>query len=212
MYKGFALATTLALLVAVPAGAQEIYRWVDADGVVHYSDQPPAETATAEGDVERVALDVPPGISDPTRAARASAPNSNIGGSADPTDPNLLLAQQQAASVGAAPVGRAARVEYTAASIARPAADETLWNIATQLRVNVSVTPGLGPGDQVQLILDGQPAGEPEASLSRILTPVYRGTHTLRAAVVDDSGNTVFRGEPITFYVQQTTINRPGGR
>ncbi|GAB2875393.1 DUF4124 domain-containing protein [Microbulbifer echini] len=31
------------LMVAATAGASELYRWVDADGRVHFSDRPPAE-------------------------------------------------------------------------------------------------------------------------------------------------------------------------
>ena len=32
-------------LAAGPAGAEEVYRWVDKDGVVHYGDSPPPEYA-----------------------------------------------------------------------------------------------------------------------------------------------------------------------
>ncbi|RLD23360.1 MAG: hypothetical protein DRI70_09495, partial [Bacteroidetes bacterium] len=42
-------------LMAVGAGAkaeQKVYKWVDEDGVVHYSDAPPAESSPV--DVETV--------------------------------------------------------------------------------------------------------------------------------------------------------------
>ena len=35
-------AALLAGLLALPAGAEEVYRWVDAEGTVHFSDRPPA--------------------------------------------------------------------------------------------------------------------------------------------------------------------------
>lgn len=38
----FIVAIAVTLLGAAPAAAQEIYRWVDADGVVHFSDTAPA--------------------------------------------------------------------------------------------------------------------------------------------------------------------------
>lgn len=38
----------VALLAALPVDAQAIYKWTDANGVVHYSDQPPPESAGAE--------------------------------------------------------------------------------------------------------------------------------------------------------------------
>ena len=39
-----ALALMLALIFALPAAA-EVYRWVDENGVVHYTDKPPAPGA-----------------------------------------------------------------------------------------------------------------------------------------------------------------------
>jgi len=45
---GFALFAGAALSGATGPPAQDIYRWVDADGVVHFTDQPPpvGDTAT----------------------------------------------------------------------------------------------------------------------------------------------------------------------
>lgn len=48
---GFALG----LVLAVPLQADEIYKWVDEDGVTHYSQQPPPS-----GDAARVGVDTPP--------------------------------------------------------------------------------------------------------------------------------------------------------
>ena len=36
-----------ALLACIPASAQQIHRWVDADGRVHYGDQPPSGVKSA---------------------------------------------------------------------------------------------------------------------------------------------------------------------
>ncbi len=45
------LGTTLALVSAAGIGAERVYKWTDADGVVHFSASPPPE-----GPVERVTL------------------------------------------------------------------------------------------------------------------------------------------------------------
>jgi hypothetical protein len=37
-----------ALALAVPATAQQVYKWVDKDGTVHFTDSPPDETVGAE--------------------------------------------------------------------------------------------------------------------------------------------------------------------
>lgn len=37
-----------ALALALPASAQQVYKWVDKDGTVHFTDSPPDETVGAE--------------------------------------------------------------------------------------------------------------------------------------------------------------------
>ena len=49
----FGLALGLAL--AAPLQADEIYKWVDEEGVTHYSQQPPPS-----GDADRIGVDTPP--------------------------------------------------------------------------------------------------------------------------------------------------------
>ena len=52
-----------ALALAVPAAAQQVYKWVDKDGTVHFTDSPPDETVGAErvvlrGNVQSVITEV----------------------------------------------------------------------------------------------------------------------------------------------------------
>jgi hypothetical protein len=62
----------LAVLVAVPAGATEVYRWVDANGQTHYSDQwqPGAEKVRIE--------------QSPVYSAPAARPGAKTTGSSQP--------------------------------------------------------------------------------------------------------------------------------
>lgn len=64
------LAATFGVLAAHPAAAYEIYKWVDGDGVVHYSQSRPAAAATP---VETVSIPErnPPGY-DPGEQYRAA--------------------------------------------------------------------------------------------------------------------------------------------
>lgn len=60
---GLAAAALVASLIAMPAAAEEVYRWVDADGTVHFSDRPPA---TAGDKVTTMSVDsAPPSGYDP---------------------------------------------------------------------------------------------------------------------------------------------------
>ena len=172
------LCYTVALLLPFAAGlaAGQVYRWVDADGVVHYSDQP-------HPGAEEVELELAPAISMPRAAPRAGRP-------------------------AAAPEPEAAPA-YQSLTVASPAAEETLWNIAGVLDVTLNLQPALQPGHQVRVYFDGTPQ---EVSGTQFqLQEVWRGEHNLQAEVLDESGNLMIRSEPIRFYVQQTTIVNPRG-
>lgn len=172
------------LLLPAAVTAQDIYRWVDEDGVVHYSDQPPPDDDAAEP----VALEVPPGFSNPVRELVAPARRS---------------ARDDAADRAAETVGG-----YRSATIVEPQAQQVLWNLATRLPVAMTLEPALAGSHRVQWLLDGQPIGDPGTALSTTLSPVYRGTHTLEAVIVDGTGNRIFGTEPVTFYVQQASVFR----
>ena len=196
MRQLFTAIATVAL-VSVSAHAQQVYRWVDADGVVHYSDQPPE---SPRADAESVDLNVPPGIDNPVLSANTpAAPDaSTVSEQAALTG---LLEQQERAD-------EAEIVPYTGLEITSPEAGEVLWNIATQLQVAAILTPSLQGEHEIQWILDGQAVGNPARSTSQTITPVYRGTHTIAANVLDEQGRTVYRSNALTFYVQQTTRGR----
>ena len=68
--------------------------------------------------------------------------------------------------------------------------------------------PALAGSHRIQWLLDGQPIGDPVTALQTTLEPVYRGTHTIAATVVDSEGATILSTEPVTFYVQQATVFR----
>ncbi|MDX2348934.1 MAG: DUF4124 domain-containing protein [Porticoccus sp.] len=42
------LVIAIGLLLLMPTSFAEIYRWVDSDGKLHFSDQPPEDTVTSE--------------------------------------------------------------------------------------------------------------------------------------------------------------------
>ncbi len=67
-----ALALSAALIAAgVSAQETSVYRWVDEDGVVHYSDAPPEDGSEAE---TRAVKPVPPSAPPPARAQRPAPP------------------------------------------------------------------------------------------------------------------------------------------
>lgn len=72
------LLVLLSALIAMPAGAGELYRWKDADGKLHFTDTPPpagAETVVMESRAISVVETVPTPAGQPRRSA---APLSDV--------------------------------------------------------------------------------------------------------------------------------------
>ena len=118
--------TLFCVLAAAAATAQEAYRWVDEDGVVHYSDRP------REG-AETIILPKP-NVATTRRVPRP----------AEQTQPDKESA------------GERETTRYTSIKVVSPAAEETLWNIEGVLNVSVALQPALQPGHQVRAYFDGE--------------------------------------------------------
>jgi len=121
--------TLIAILTLVAAGAvyAQAYRWVDANGVTHYSDRP-------QPGAVRIELPKSPGRR--TIVTRPAAGDSAQPTQAVPAEPELA---------------------YQSLSVATPGAEETLWNIGGTLSVSLNLEPGLQPGHRVRAYFDGKP-------------------------------------------------------
>ncbi len=112
-------------LLAASAALSQAYRWVDENGVVHYSDRP-------EPGAELIILPGS-GVSRQGRTYQRPTPTS----------------QASTASPATAPF------RYESVEITSPGAEETLWNIEGVLNVSVTVTPALKAGHQVRAYFNG---------------------------------------------------------
>lgn len=115
-------------------------------------------------------------------------------------------------SSGATAQGGAAGVPgapYQSIEIASPAEQETLWNIGTNLPVQVRFQPALQPGHRYDLLFDGQRRNLNTANARVTLSDVFRGEHTLQVVVIDSAGTEVMRSPARVFYVQQTSTLNP---
>jgi hypothetical protein len=165
------------LLVSLAAQPQEIYRWVDKDGIVHYSDQrgsPDAELVPYRTGGERSTEAEPPQLYQSERARETPPP------------------------------GQA----YRSLTIVAPAPDEVFFGTDAGIGVVLSVDPELRLGDRLLVFIDGERAPDFEG-LATTLTGIARGTHFLRAAVIDESGSVVISSEQINFHLRQTSIVEP---
>ena len=115
-----------AILAAGVVMAQA-YKWVDADGIVHYSDRP------------RVGAEFVVLPKSPPRSAQTRTPSRSVSQASSETEP--------------AP----AAFKYESITFNTPAAEETLWNIEGVLNVTLSIEPALQTGHQIRVYYDGEP-------------------------------------------------------
>lgn len=154
------LVLTLFLMPSMGA-ADTLYKWVDAQGNVHYSDKP-APGAT-KINVPKAPTFTPP---------QAAAPVTTDGH----------------AGAQVAPDGHDAGVVYTAIKISTPEDQGTLWN-TTQVTVTVALTPGLQAGDKVTIAVDGN--SQVVQGTTASFDNLDRGQHTATAAVTNKGGTTL---------------------
>jgi hypothetical protein len=173
------IAMLCASLLAGSAAA-EIYKTVDANGNVVYTDVAPKTGGTT--------VDATPLNSyDPTHVPRNSV-------SPSATD-----------SAGAALDAH----YYSVVRITEPGDDEAVRENAGNVVVAVAVSPALRGDHHLVLTLDDEPLdAEPEDNVFT-LGNLDRGTHIATAEIIDASGAIVAQSQPVTFHVLRAGIGGP---
>ena len=114
------------LLISFTASAQEIYRWVDKDGVVHFSDQPGAADAVLITVIEPNTFE-----NDDSAAAAAGA-------SSEPEEP-----QEESPP-------------YRGLSISSPTADQVFFGADANVTATAELDGELDPDHSVVFFLNGE--------------------------------------------------------
>jgi hypothetical protein len=173
--QAFLVLLCLALPAAVFGGA-EVFRWVDTDGQVHYSDRP-------SPGAERVAIDVAP------------PPATTTAGVSSPASAPSAAEEKPAAAVYESLTIQAPGQDEVLWNI------EGQLDVA--VTPQPALQPGhrlqlLLDGQAVAELEAG-------ITRSR-LSDVYRGQHTLLAKIQNESGVTLMQSAPVTFQVQQSAL------
>lgn len=165
----------IALLLAMPCGAGEIYKIVDPrTGKVTYTDTPPA---AGEGDA--VSLDLPP-------------VNTQQHTPAPPPPP----ANEQDAE----------EIAYRHVEIVQPADDSTIPPGQLNVVVQVRTTPTLLAGHRVRVLLNEQAVSAPIAGTSLVIDELNRGSHQIRAQIIDQDGRLLRESAAVTIHVKRGSV------
>ena len=106
-----------------------------------------------------------------------------------------------------------AALPYMALTISNPGNEANIRENTGTFSVMAQLDPPLRAGHSMRLLLDNVPAASTGEDATFALSNVDRGTHTLKAEVLDKSGAVIFAGDPSVFHLQRysklTAPNRP---
>ncbi len=162
------------------AGADSIYKWVDAQGNVHYGDEPGQSSAQKMKQLPGLSTYAPP----PIKVER-SEPVKERGKTTAPEKP---------------------AVNYRSISIVKPEDGETVRSNPGVVEIFVALAPPLGKTDHIRVVLDGNPVpGQYKKSVVQIEN-VNRGEHQLSVAVYNSRGRKLVGSASHTFYLHKATV------
>lgn len=172
---------TIGLLTMVLASAAhgQIYRTVDENGNVVFTDIPPREGDTAE----QVIVEQPNSFA----VEEAIGPREQW-----IVEPEATAEDEPAFS-------------YKSLEIKSPQDDEAVRENAGNITVIGVASPRLQQGHRMRLVMDGQPVEEGRQS-QFALENVDRGTHVLALEIIDDKGRTLIRSDQHSFHMLRVSV------
>lgn len=172
---------TLLILLALPgaAAASAVYRWIDDQGVPHFSDRLPDEPGVV---ATQQNFDTPP----------ARAPER------DPIAPDEEPGQPPEPATAPAPEPAPA---YERLTLVSPGDGTVVTAFGETIDIILDVEPGLAADHVLRLYLDGV-RRITEIAPSIPLSGVAAGEHTLFAEIVDTAGRPLARSETHRFTVR----------
>jgi Domain of unknown function (DUF4124) len=174
-----ALLVLAGLTISLAAASQEIYRWVDKNGIVHYSDQPDSPDAKLIDVIEPSTYEGGEETDDDSAPALA--------GSGDEDEPGVP--------------------PYESLSIVSPTPDQVFFGGDAPVTVAANLDGTLRPDHSVVFFVNGNRRQADGLSLD--LGVLERGTYFLRASILDQNGRPVITSQQTTFHVRQPSIHSP---
>ena len=101
-----------------------------------------------------------------------------------------------------------AAFEYTSLKITSPADDAGIAHGGGDLSVSVLSSPTLQGEDKLRLLVDGKTQGE-NTSGEFQLSNIDRGSHTLQAVIVNQSGKILKKSSTITVHIMRPSVTSP---
>ncbi len=185
----------LTYFIVLPVAA-EVYRTVDENGNVIFTDKP--SPGAVEVEIKEIKTVEPPAPETPAPETPATEmPSEEAGEQPSP---------EQSEFAG-----------YTKLEITNPVNDTVVRDNAGNVTISVSLEPALNidAGDQLVLYMDGARASAGTVNTFNLLN-VDRGTHSFSVAVVNEAGEELMRSAPVSFTLlrhsslqSSSTVGKP---
>lgn len=188
MNKGMIRALFCVMVLAAPLAAfsaGEIYKVVDKDGNVTFTDQKPAAGAEP--------MDLPPLSVVETDAPPVAVSNATAGAEAEAAEEDKPLS------------ARELRRLYRDFRIIQPQNEETFWGTANTVVVSWGSTEPVAEGMKVRLYVNGEARDVPPAG--SVSLTLNRGEHTIYAELRDAGNRRITTTDTVTFFVKQHSAN-----
>lgn len=183
-------AAAVLLNASADAAGTKIYRTVDENGNVVFTDVPPKDGEPGAA----VDLDQPNSFtpeSAPEQARRdGTSLESWLGEEAPAEDEDP---------------GTSSSAGYSGVTIVSPANDASIRDNAGNLTVVAAVEPELRADHRLQLFLDGALRTTSDTPTFQ-LANVDRGTHAVEVRIVDEAGATLAASQPATFHLHRRSV------
>ena len=174
----------LSLFLASGPLQAQVYKVVDENGNVTYTDRPPVEGARP--------VDLPPlSIVEAPDYAKDAGPAAQEGATGEGEEEEIPL--------------RTLRRMFNTFSITSPEADETIWNPQQPVLVTWSTPRPLQEGMSVMISVDGVQQEKTNETIVAV-DGLPRGAHTITAVLMDAKDRRIATAEPVTFYVRRPSI------
>jgi hypothetical protein len=161
-----------------------VYKQVGPDGQIEYSDQPSQESTQ---------MILPEIQINPPAEGVTPAPKEGTKSAEDPKSSNPNPDQKQ---------------EQLSIAISSPIDQQFFTSVMTEVPVTFVVQPKLSPTQKIKLLLDNQPYGEPQNTSNVVLKNLERGTHEIKAMVIDENNQILATSAPVTFQQQRQMVNK----
>ena len=171
----------LPLLCSLPLhAAQQIHKWVDSKGVVHFSDR--LSEGAQDSNVQMTIIDTATGT-EKANSAKSGTIESN-------------------------PINDAAReaVESYTLALTSPASGETVRENSGLVTIKANLKPIPMDPFKMNVILDGDLKGTAENALDVKMENVDRGMHQLEVQVTDQNGKLLASSSKTTFYLFRVSV------